>query len=267
MPGGSKKGGGLKTKKSSFYLKSGNSPLFKMMGSSPVKQESEEGAHEERDHVIGEYYPTSDIPELPLSGEVKEIPDIEEVSPIEKRSPAKHGAKGIAGFASMLNPNTLGGGASAGSFPQPTPVYKKSPTKKAAPPPIEQPTTQRAQYTKARQKRAFGMSDREGAKLLRTSTWKYNRMKRDYERRQGASTSRQKPNVKPKKNILQQIFTKKSTTKGPSKKSSNIVTTHDKAWDYKKDGDVYLTKKKGSDKWITPSSEIQESIRKTVFEK
>ena len=30
MPGGSKKGGGLKTKKSTFYLKSGNSP-------SPIK--------------------------------------------------------------------------------------------------------------------------------------------------------------------------------------------------------------------------------------
>ena len=39
MPGGSKKGGGLETKKSTFYLKSGNSPLFKMMGSSPLKQE------------------------------------------------------------------------------------------------------------------------------------------------------------------------------------------------------------------------------------
>ena len=38
MPGGSKKGGGLETKKSTFYLKSGNSPLFKTMGSSPLKQ-------------------------------------------------------------------------------------------------------------------------------------------------------------------------------------------------------------------------------------
>ena len=39
MPGGSKKGGGLKTKKSAFYLRSGNSPLFKNMGSSPLEQE------------------------------------------------------------------------------------------------------------------------------------------------------------------------------------------------------------------------------------
>ena len=38
MPGGSKEGGGLETKKSTFYLKSGNSPLFKKMGSSPAKQ-------------------------------------------------------------------------------------------------------------------------------------------------------------------------------------------------------------------------------------
>ena len=40
MPGGSKKGGGLETKKSTFYLKSGNSPLFKQVGSSPLKQMS-----------------------------------------------------------------------------------------------------------------------------------------------------------------------------------------------------------------------------------
>ena len=39
MPGGSKKGGGLKTKKSSFYLKSGNTTSFKQMGSSPLKQD------------------------------------------------------------------------------------------------------------------------------------------------------------------------------------------------------------------------------------
>ena len=38
MPGGSKKGGGLTTKKSAFYLKSGNNTPFKMMGSSPLKQ-------------------------------------------------------------------------------------------------------------------------------------------------------------------------------------------------------------------------------------
>ena len=36
MPGGSKKGGGLTTKKSAFYLKSGNNPPFKQMGSSPL---------------------------------------------------------------------------------------------------------------------------------------------------------------------------------------------------------------------------------------
>ena len=39
MPGGSKKGGGLKTKKSPFYLKSGNTTSFKNMGNSPLNQE------------------------------------------------------------------------------------------------------------------------------------------------------------------------------------------------------------------------------------
>ena len=39
MPGKSKKGGGLETKKSSFYLKSGNTTPFKQMGSSPAKQD------------------------------------------------------------------------------------------------------------------------------------------------------------------------------------------------------------------------------------
>ena len=38
MPGKSKKGGGLETKKSAFYLKSGNTTPFKQMGSSPAKQ-------------------------------------------------------------------------------------------------------------------------------------------------------------------------------------------------------------------------------------
>ena len=37
MPEGSKKGGGLEAD-TAFYLKSGNSPLFKTMGSSPLKQ-------------------------------------------------------------------------------------------------------------------------------------------------------------------------------------------------------------------------------------
>ena len=52
-----------------------------------------------------------------------------------------------------------------------------------------------------------------------------------------------------------------------SSKDSNIITDHDKTWDYKKEGDVYLTKKKGSDKWITPNSKIQKSIKETVFDK
>jgi len=39
MPGKSKKGGGLEVD-TAFYLKSGNSPLFKHVGSSPVKQKT-----------------------------------------------------------------------------------------------------------------------------------------------------------------------------------------------------------------------------------
>jgi len=51
---------------------------------------------------------------------------------------------------------------------------------------IEQPKTQRAKYTKSRQNRAFGegVSAREGAKLMRVSTWKYNKMKKDWLRSQ-----------------------------------------------------------------------------------
>jgi len=63
MPGGSKKGGGLKTKKSAFYLKSGNKPTFKEMGSSPLythegrehTTEAEEEAHRAIDREIREY--------------------------------------------------------------------------------------------------------------------------------------------------------------------------------------------------------------------
>ena len=44
MPGKSKEGGGLETtpvyKKSAFTMRSGNSPLFKMMGSSPIKDDT-----------------------------------------------------------------------------------------------------------------------------------------------------------------------------------------------------------------------------------
>ena len=46
MPGGSKKGGGLKTKKSAFYMRSGNSPLFKTMGSSPAKESTYKSSQE-----------------------------------------------------------------------------------------------------------------------------------------------------------------------------------------------------------------------------
>ena len=41
------------------------------------------------------------------------------------------------------------------------------------------------QYTKSLQRRAFGtgVNPRDGAKMLNTSTWNYNKMKKNYERR------------------------------------------------------------------------------------
>ena len=45
MPGKSKKGGGLEVD-TAFYLKSGNSPLFKAMGSSPARTEGHGGAED-----------------------------------------------------------------------------------------------------------------------------------------------------------------------------------------------------------------------------
>ena len=50
----------------------------------------------------------------------------------------------------------------------------------------ESPLKQAGKYTKSQQSRAFGegVSAREGAKILGTSTYKYNQMKRDYTRKQ-----------------------------------------------------------------------------------
>lgn len=54
-----------------------------------------------------------------------------------------------------------------------------------------------------------------------------------------------------------------------SKKGSSIneqiVTDHDSNWDYKKEGDVYFTKKKTSDKWLKTSGKVSDSIRTKVF--
>ena len=86
-------------------------------------------------------------------------------------------------------------------------------------------------------------------------------------------------NIKAKKPVLQDTRIGKALDKStgiktkttkkvvtPKKKvSSNIVTTHDKKWDYQfKDG-IYQTKKKGATKWITPSTKIQKSIKSKVY--
>ena len=44
-----------------------------------------------------------------------------------------------------------------------------------------------------------------------------------------------------------------------------IVTDFDGVWDYKKDGNKYYTKKKGTDKWILTSGNAEESIKTKVF--
>ena len=53
----------------------------------------------------------------------------------------------------------------------------------------ESPIKQAGRYTKSQQSKAFGegVSAREGAKILGTSTYKYNQMKKDYTRRQAGA--------------------------------------------------------------------------------
>lgn len=51
----------------------------------------------------------------------------------------------------------------------------------------------------------------------------------------------------------------------PTEEKVQIVTDFDRTWDYKKDGDKYYTKKKGTDKWILISGKPEESIKTKVF--
>lgn len=44
-----------------------------------------------------------------------------------------------------------------------------------------------------------------------------------------------------------------------------VVTDFDNAWDYKKDGDKYYTKRKGSDKWILVTGNTELAIKEKVF--
>ena len=65
---------------SSFRLRSGNSPLFKLMGSSPVKDDPEATHpehHEEIDPATGLHGP-------PAPGTQYDAPDIQELGPAEE---------------------------------------------------------------------------------------------------------------------------------------------------------------------------------------
>ena len=58
------------------------------------------------------------------------------------------------------------------------------------------------------------------------------------------------------------------TSKKKNRKSKGtIVTDHDATWDYKKQGNVYLTKKKKATDWITPDKKTQKAIQEKVFPK
>lgn len=56
-----------------------------------------------------------------------------------------------------------------------------------------------------------------------------------------------------------------SVSSSSTEEKVQIVTDFDRAWDYKKDGDKYYTKKKGTDKWILTSGNAEESIKTKVF--
>jgi len=68
---------------------------------------------------------------------------------------------------------------------------KESPDKESPLNQIESGHQQRTSsgYTRSRQETAFGMDDKKGAKKLNTSVWNYRKMKKDYERKQGSSSS------------------------------------------------------------------------------
>ena len=55
------------------------------------------------------------------------------------------------------------------------------------------------------------------------------------------------------------------TTPQSSKPKVEIVTDFDKGWDYKKEGDKYYTKRKGTDKWILTTGKPEDAIRTKVF--
>jgi hypothetical protein len=126
---------------------------------------------------------------------------------------------------------------------------------------ISNPDTQLGTYTKSQKSRAFGedVDAREGAKILRTSTYNYHRMKKRWDKRQGNVETTEKKKTEKKK--------KKTKTKVSSKEI--VITGHDAAWDYKRveneDGSfTYFTKKKSEENFYPVKDDIGLAIEEKV---
>lgn len=62
-----------------------------------------------------------------------------------------------------------------------------------------------------------------------------------------------------------EITTPTQTTPQSSKPKVEIVTDFGDNWDYKKEGDKYFAKRKGTDKWILATGKSEEAIKTKVF--
>ena len=116
-------------------------------------------------------------------------------------------------------------------------------------------------YTRSLQKRAFGegVSAREGAKILRTSTWKYNKMKKDYDKKTASKTTKQYTTsgkgtgsvdttkqsvaVGPQTAETTKVSEQEFPTKGPvsttSESTGESTSTYSKPFQRSKTGDPY----------------------------
>ena len=99
-------------------------------------------------------------------------------------------------------------------------------------------------YTRSLQKRAFGegVSAREGAKILRTSTWKYNKMKKDYDKKTASKEKKATEEGAGKTDILTRHIKDISdlSKKGKTSESTGEPTsTYSKPFQRSKTGDPY----------------------------
>ena len=78
-----------------------------------------------------------------------------------------------------------------------------------------------SQFTRSLQRRAFGTgtNPRDGAKMLNTSTWNYNKMKKDYERRLTKSESTVSADES-KTNVKQEVQNIEAESTTPSYKGT-----------------------------------------------